>query len=305
MADITAQLVKDLREKTGAGMMDCKGALKETNGDIEAAIDWLRAKGLSKAAKKSGRVAAEGLVSLAVRGHEGVVIELNSETDFVARNGEFQSLARSIAAVALEHGVDVEHLKNAHYPGGGTVSDAVNNAIATIGENMALRRAAGLKVAHGVVASYIHNAVADGLGKIGVIVALESTGDSAALGALGRQIAAHVAASSPLAMDAAGLDPAVVAREKAVLSEKNANKPPQVLAKIVESGFKTFCKEVCLLDQPFIYDNARSVAQAVKDGEKAAGAPIALKGFVRFALGEGIEKPTAPDFAAEVAGMAR
>lgn len=305
MAEITAQLVKDLREKTGAGMMDCKNALKETNGDVEAGIDWLRKKGLSKAAKKSGRIAAEGLVAINVRGHEGVVVEVNSETDFVARNGEFQSLARSIAAVALEHGADVEHLKNAHYPGGGTVADALNNAIATIGENMTLRRAAGLKVAQGVVASYVHNAIVEGLGKIGVIVALESAGNTDTLGALGRQIAAHIAASSPLALEASGLDPALVARERAVLADKNAGKPPQVLAKIVDSGFKTYCKEVCLLDQAFIYDNTRSVAQALKEAEKAAGAPIALKGFVRFALGEGIEKPVGPDFAAEVAGMAR
>ena len=305
MAEITAQLVKDLREKTGAGMMDCKNALKETNGDVEAGIDWLRKKGLSKAAKKSGRIAAEGLVAINVRGHEGVVVEVNSETDFVARNGEFQSLARSIAAVALEHGADVEHLKNAHYPGGGTVTDALNNAIATIGENMTLRRAAGLKVAQGVVASYVHNAIVEGLGKIGVIVALESAGNTDTLGALGRQIAAHIAASSPLALEASGLDPALVARERAVLADKNAGKPPQVLAKIVDSGFKTYCKEVCLLDQAFIYDNTRSVAQALKEAEKAAGAPIALKGFVRFALGEGIEKPVGPDFAAEVAGMAR
>jgi len=303
MATISAGLVKELRDKTGAGMMDCKVALTETAGDIEAAVDWLRKKGLSKAAKKSGRVAAEGLVAVAVRGHEGVVIEVNSETDFVARNEEFQALVRSIAAVALEKTADVAALAATHYPGGGTVADAIANSIATIGENMTLRRASGLKVAHGVIAHYTHNAIADGLGKIGVIVALESTGNAEALAPLGRQIAAHVAASSPLALDASGLDPALVAREKAVLADKNAGKPPQVLEKIVESGFKTYCKEVCLLEQLFVYDPTRTVAMAVKAAEKAVGAPIALKGFVRFALGEGIEKPVGPDFAAEVASM--
>ena len=303
MATIPAALVKELREKTGAGMMDCKNALTEAGGDIEAAVDWLRKKGLSKAAKKSGRIAAEGLVAVLVRGHEGVVIEVNSETDFVARNEEFQALTRSIAAVAIEQSADVEALKGAHYPGGGTVADALANAIATIGENMTLRRAAGLKVAHGVIAHYVHNAIADGLGKIGVIVALESTGNADALNAVGRQIAAHIAASSPLALDASGLDPAVVAREKAVLADKNAGKPPQVLERIIESGFKTYCREVCLLEQTFVYDDSKTVARAVKEAEKAAGAPIAVKNFVRYALGEGIEKPVGPDFAAEVAGM--
>ena len=303
MATISAGLVKELREKTGAGMMDCKNALTEVGGDIEAAVDWLRKKGLSKAAKKSGRIAAEGLVGVLVRGSEGVVIEVNSETDFVARNEEFQALTRSIAAVAIEKSADVETLKASHYPGGGTVADAIANSIATIGENMTLRRAAGLKVAHGVIAHYVHNAIADGLGKIGVIVALESTGDTEALNKLGRQIAAHIAASSPLALDASGLDPAVVAREKAVLADKNAGKPPQVLEKIVESGFKTYCKEVCLLEQPFVYDASKNIAQAVKEAEKSVGAPVALKNFVRFALGEGIDKPVGPDFAAEVASM--
>jgi elongation factor Ts len=311
MPEITASLVKDLREKTGAGMMDCKAALQATGGDTEAAIDWLRKKGLAKAAKKSGRVAAEGLVAVAVRGHEGVVVEVNSETDFVARNGEFQSLVSGIAAVALEHGTDIEHLKNAHYPGGGTVADALSNAIATIGENMTLRRAAGLKVGQGVVASYVHNAAAENLGRIGVIVGLESTGDAEALLALGKQIAAHVAASSPLALDSSGLDPAVVEREKAILAEKNAGKPPQVLEKIVASGLRTYYKEVCLVDQAFIYDPSKTVSQAVQagkaaaEGAKPAGAPVTLKGYVRFMLGEGIDKPTSPDFAAEVAGIAR
>ena len=306
MANITAAMVKDLREKTGAGMMDCKSALSEVDGDIEAAVDWLRKKGLSKAAKKSGRIAAEGLVAVAVEGTRGVVVEVNSETDFVARNGEFQSLARSIAVVALESGeTDVEKLKNHHYPAGGTVADASANSIATIGENMTLRRAALLSVQHGVVATYIHNAIGDGLGKIGVIVALESTGAADVLADLGRKIAMHVAAASPLALDAAGIDPAVLEREKNVLREKNAGKPANVLEKIVESGLKTYFKEVCVIDQAFIHDPAKTVGQVVNDAAKTAGAPVVLKGFVRYALGEGIEKGDTPDFAAEVASMTK
>ena len=306
MANITAAMVKDLREKTGAGMMDCKSALSEVDGDIEAAVDWLRKKGLSKAAKKSGRIAAEGLVAVAVEGTRGVVVEVNSETDFVARNGEFQSLARSIAVVALESGeTDVEKLKNHHYPAGGTVADAIANSIATIGENMTLRRAALLSVQHGVVATYIHNAIGDGLGKIGVIVALESTGAADVLADLGRKIAMHVAAASPLALDAAGIDPAVLEREKNVLREKNAGKPANVLEKIVESGLKTYFKEVCVIDQAFIHDPAKTVGQVVNEAAKTAGAPVALKGFVRYALGEGIEKGDTPDFASEVASMTK
>ena len=304
MANITAAMVKDLREKTGAGMMDCKTALNETQGDIEAAIDWLRKKGLSKAAKKSDRVAAEGLVAIAVAGNDGVVVELNSETDFVARNQEFQALAKTIALVAVEKGdADVESLKNQHYPGGQTVGDAISNAIATIGENMTLRRAAALKVSDGVIGQYVHNSIGDGLGKIGVIVGLESTGDKAVLAELGRKIAMHIAAASPLALDSTGVDPAVVAREKNVLAEKNAGKPAHVLEKIVESGLKTYFKEVTLVEQAFIHDPSKTVSQVVKEAEKAAGAPVALKGFVRYGLGEGIQKQEA-DFAAEVASMA-
>jgi elongation factor Ts len=293
MANITAALVKDLREKTGAGMMDCKTALGETDGDIEAAIDWLRKKGLAKAAKKSGRIAADGLVGVAIEANFGVVVEVNSETDFVARNDDFQALVRGVLAVALDKGaaVDAEAVKAAHYPGGGTVADAVANAIATIGENITLRRAQGLHVAHGAIGHYVHGQVVDGLGRIGVIVALESTGSHEALVALGRQIAMHVAAASPIALNAESVDPAVVAREKSVLADKNAGKPPHVLEKIVESGLKTYYKEVCLVDQPFVHDPSKSVAQAVKEAEKTVGAPIALKGFVRYALGEGIEKP--------------
>ena len=308
MANITAAMVKDLREKTGAGMMDCKSALTETGGDIEAAIDWLRKKGLSKAAKKSDRVAAEGLVAVAVSGTEGVVVEVNSETDFVARNQEFQALARTIALVALEKGADVEALKQAHYPGGAaTVADAIANAIATIGENMTLRRAAGLKVSAGVIGQYIHGSIGDGLGKIGVLVALESKGDEQALAGLARQIAMHIAAASPLALDASQMDPAVVAREQNVLREKNAGKPANVLDKIVESGIKTYYKEVCLVDQVSIHaEHAnKSIGQTVKEFEGKAGAPVVLKGFLRYALGEGVEKADAPDFASEVAAMSK
>jgi elongation factor Ts len=293
MATIAAGLVKDLREKTGAGMMDCKNALSETNGDIEAAVDWLRKKGLAKAAKKSGRVAAEGLVGVAVEDQIGVVVEVNSETDFVARNEDFQALVRGVLAVALDHApeVDATAVLGAHYPGGGTVSEAIANAIATIGENMTLRRAQGLRVDEGAIGHYVHGSVADGLGRIGVIVGLKSTGDRDKLTALGRQVAMHVAAASPIALDAAGIDPATIQRERSVLAEKNAGKPANVIEKIVESGLKTFYKEVCLLDQAYVHDPAKTVAQAVKEAEKTVGAPIAVAGFVRFALGEGVEKP--------------
>ena len=304
MANITAAMVKELREKTGAGMMDCKSALNEVEGDIEAAIDWLRKKGLSKAAKKSGRIAAEGLVALAISGSKGVAVEVNSETDFVARNDDFQKLAQNIAGVALgAHTTDVEALKDAAYPTGGKVAEAIANAIATIGENMTLRRAAEVSVTAGVIGSYIHNSVGDGLGKIGVLVALESTGDAAALADVARKIAMHVAAASPVALDAASVDPAVLEREKNVLRDKNAGKPANVLEKIVESGLKTYFKEVCLIDQPFIHDPAKTIAQVVAEAAKAAGAPVVLKGFVRYALGEGIEKQES-DFAAEVAAAA-
>ena len=292
MATVAAGLVKDLREKTGAGMMDCKNALSETDGDIEAAIDWLRKKGLAKAAKKSGRVAAEGLVGVAVEDNVGVVVEVNSETDFVARNDDFQAVVRGVLAVALDHAPDVDAttVLGAHYPGGGTVTEAIANAIATIGENMTLRRAQGLRVAEGAIGHYVHGSVADGLGRIGVIVGLKSTGDRTHLSALGRQIAMHVAAASPVALDAAGVDPATVARERAVLAEKNAGKPANVIEKIVELGLKTFYKEVTLLDQAYVHDPAKSVAQAIKEAEKTVGAPIAVTGFVRYALGEGVDK---------------
>jgi elongation factor Ts len=304
MATITAGMVKDLREKTGAGMMDCKQALTENGGDIDAAVDWLRKKGLSKAAKKAGRVAAEGLIGTVVSGTKGVVVEVNSETDFVARNEQFQGLVKMIAQVALDAGADVEKIKAAKV-GAVTVEAAINDAIATIGENMSLRRAAVLSVNSGVVASYVHNAVTDGLGKMGVIVALESTGKADELAALGRQLAMHVAAANPQALDAEGLDPQVVAREKDVLADKyrQQGKPDNVVAKIVESGLKTYYKEVTLLEQAFIHDSGKSVAQAVKEAEGKVGAPIKVAGFVRYALGEGIEKEES-DFAAEVAAAA-
>jgi elongation factor Ts len=301
VAVITAAMVKDLRESTGAGMMDCKAALTETGGDMTAAQDWLRKKGLSKAAKKSGRVAAEGLIGALTKGNKGVVVEVNSETDFVARNGQFQGLVKMIAQVALDVGADVEKIKAAKV-GGVTVDTAIADAIATIGENMTLRRAAPLEVGKGVVSSYVHNAVIEGAGKMGVIVALESAGKTDELAQLGRQLAMHVAAANPQALDPAGLDPGLVKREKDVLADKfrQQGKAENMIEKIVESGLKTFYKEVCLLEQAFIHDSGKSVAQAVKEAEGKIGAPVKIAGFVRYALGEGIERQET-DFAAEVA----
>ena len=291
MATISATMVRDLREKTGAGMMDCKAALEATAGDEEAAVDWLRKKGIAKAAKKADRVAADGLIGVAREGTKGVLVEVNSETDFVARNDLFQGLVKMIAQVALKVGANADAIKAAK-AGSITVTEAIADTVAKVGENMTLRRAAGLNVDKGVVASYMHNTVADGLGKIGVLVGLESQGKAEELAELGRKIAMHVAAASPLAVDPAGLDPAVVAREQSVLADKfrAQGKPEAIIGKIVESGLKTFYKEVCLLDQPYIHDPAKSVAQAAKDAEGKAGAPIKITGFVRFALGEGIEK---------------
>jgi len=305
MANITAAMVKDLREKTGAGMMDCKTALNETNGDIEAAVDWLRKKGLAKAAKKAGRVAAEGLVAVESSGHTATILEVNSETDFVARNDQFQAFTREAAKIALMGEGTIESLEAATFPGSSTtVKDRLQELIATIGENMTLRRVAKLSVTQGFIASYVHNAVGEGLGKIGVLVALESSGDVTQLSTLGRQIAMHIAATNPLALDASGLDPATVEREKGILAEKHAGKPANVVEKIVESGLKTYYKEVTLLEQAFVHDPSKTVTQVLKEAESRAGAPVALKGFVRFALGEGIEKEEAPDFAAEVAAAA-
>jgi elongation factor Ts len=295
-------MVKELRESTGAGMMDCKAALTETAGNMQDAQDWLRKKGLSKAAKKAGRVAAEGLIGAMTSANKGVVVEVNSETDFVARNEQFQGLVKMIAQVALHVGAHVEAIKAAKV-GEFTVETAISDAIATIGENMTLRRAALLEVPHGVVASYIHGAVIDNAGKMGVLVALESTGKTDELAALGRQLAMHVAATNPQALDPSGLDPETVKREKDVLADKyrQQGKPENVIEKIIESGLKTFYKEVCLLEQAFIHDEkGKSVAQAVKEAEGRIGAPVKITGFVRYALGEGIEKQET-DFAAEVA----
>jgi elongation factor Ts len=304
MANISASMVKELREATGAGMMDCKAALTENDGNMEAAVDWLRKKGLSKAAKKAGRVAAEGLIGVKVKDKKGVVVEVNSETDFVARNDLFQGLVKMAADVALNVGTDVETMKAAKI-GSITLADAITDTIAKVGENMTLRRAASLEVGQGVVGQYVHNSVSDGLGKIGVIVALESPGKADELVALGRMVAMHIAASNPQAVDPSGLDPAVVKREKDVLADKfrQQGKPENVIEKIVESGLKTFYKEVCLLEQVYVHDTAKTVAQALKEAEKTVGGTIKLTGFVRYALGEGIEREES-DFAAEVAAAA-
>jgi len=302
--NITASMVKELRDKTGAGMMDCKAALGESGGDLEAAVDWLRKKGLAKAAKKAGRVAAEGLIGVALAASKGLVVEVNSETDFVARNDLFQGLVKMIASVALDAGADVGKILAARV-GDRTVADAITETIAKVGENMTLRRAAALSVGKGIVASYVHSSVADGLGRIGVIVALESAGNPDELKAFGRMVAMHVASANPQAIDASGLDAATIEREKNVLAEKfkAQGKPANVIDKIVESGLRTFYKEVCLLDQGFIFDDKKSVAQALKESEAKAGAPIRIGGFVRFALGEGIDRPEG-DFGGEVAALA-
>ena len=294
MADVSAAMVKELRDQTGAGMMDCKAALSETGGNLEAAVDWLRKKGLSKAAKKAGRVAAEGLVGVAVGATKGILVEVNSETDFVARNDLFQGLVKMVAHAALDAGASVDKILAAK-AGSITIDEAIADTIAKVGENMSLRRAAELSVDKGAIGSYVHNAVSDGLGRLGVLVALESAGKSDELKAFGRMVAMHVASANPQAVDPSGLDVAAVEREKAVLSEKARaqGKPANVIDKIVESGLKTFYKEVCLLDQGFIFDDKKSVAQAVKEAEAKAGAPIKVAGFVRFALGEGIERPGA------------
>jgi elongation factor Ts len=306
MANITAQMVKELRESTGAGMMDCKAALTESNGEMQAAQDWLRKKGLSKAAKKAGRVAAEGLIGAQVAGSKGVVVEVNSETDFVARNDLFQGLVKMIADVALSVGTDVEKIKAAK-AGSITVADSIADTIAKIGENMTLRRAASLSVGKGAIGAYVHNSVVDGLGKIGVLVALESDGKADELVALGRMVAMHIASTNPISIDPSGVDPSVVKREKDILADKfrQQGKPENMIEKIVESGLKTFYKEQTLLDQPFIFDDSgkKSVAQALKEAEGKVGGPIKITGFVRYALGEGIEKRES-DFAAEVAAAA-
>jgi len=305
MAEVTAATVKELRERTGAGMMDCKKALAETSGDMEAAVDWLRAKGLAAAAKKAGRTAAEGLVGVAVEGTRGAAVEVNSETDFVARNDQFQDFVRNVAKLALDSGSDIEALSNAAYPGGGTVAEKLTNNIATIGENQSLRRAAVLTVNQGAVVSYVHNAAAPGLGKIGVLVALESTAPAETLQALGKQLAMHVAAANPLALTGDALDPALIERERAIAIEKakESGKPQNIAEKMVEGGLAKFRKESALLSQLFVMDNKTPVADVVASIAKEAGAGIEVTAFVRFQLGEGIEKKQ-EDFAAEVAAAA-
>lgn len=305
MAAITAQMVKELREKSGAGMMDCKAALNETNGDMQAAIDWLRAKGLSKAAKKAGRVAAEGLIAVALGDKSGAVVEVNSETDFVARNEKFQEMVTEIAKLALDAKGDFDKLSNTKMKNGKPVAEHVTEMVGTIGENMSVRRTAYLSVSNGQVVSYMHNAVAPDLGKIGVLVALESSGDAGKLKELGRQIAMHIAATNPLALSEDQIDPETVERERAILIEqaKESGKPQNVIEKMVEGRLQKFFKESVLLKQQFVIDPDNTVENAVKAAESGVGGPIAVKGFIRFELGEGIEKEET-DFAAEVAAAA-
>ena len=306
MADITAALVKELRERSGVGMMDCKMALQETAGDIETAIDWLRTKGLSKAAKKADRVAAEGLVAVSLRpsgaGMTGSVVELNAETDFVARNDKFQAAAMEVAKAALDaQSVDAI---TASPSGDGTVGDMITNLIATIGENMMVRRAARFEVSEGAVASYVHSAVAPDLGKIGVLVAMEGKGDQARLQEVGRKIAMHVAATNPLSLATTDLDPAAVEREKAIFTEQAlaSGKPESVVEKMVEGRIRKFYEEVVLLKQSFVMNPDQTIEQLVAELSKEVGSPVSVKGFVRFALGDGVEKKT-DDFAAEVAQL--
>jgi elongation factor Ts len=306
MTTITANMVKDLREKTGAGMMDCKAALNETSGDTEAAVDWLRTKGLAKAAKKAGRVAAEGLIGLAADAKEAALVEVNSETDFVARNQKFQEMVSKVAEVALKVKGDLDKLGEDKYPGGkGSVADTIKEMIGAIGENMTLRRTVYLAAKNGVVASYIHNVIAPGLGKIGVIVALESTGDAETLKGFGRQVAMHIAHANPQAIDVASLDKALIERERAVLTEqaKESGKAALVIDKMVEGRLRKFYEEVVLLAQVFVFDSDLTVAKALATAEKDAGAPIKITGFHRLALGEGIDRPDS-DFAGEVAAAA-
>lgn len=307
MAEITAQMVKDLRDSTSAGMMDCKKALTETNGDMEAAVDWLRKKGLSAAAKKSGRVAAEGLVAVATSGKKAVAIEVNAETDFVARNDAFQAFATNAAKVALEAGVsDIETLKTKDYPATGrNVQDELTQIIATIGENMNLRRMTSLSVSNGIIASYVHNSIAPNLGKIGVLVALESTADQGKLMELGKQIAMHVAAARPEALNIADVDTSALDRERNVLSDqaRASGKPEDIIAKMVEGRLRKYYEEVVLMEQVYVVDGESRIKDVVAKAAKDLGADVKLTGFVRYQLGEGIEKAT-DDFAAEVAKMA-
>jgi elongation factor Ts len=306
MAAITASLVKELREKTGAGMMDCKKALTETDGDVEAAVDWLRAKGLSAVEKKSGRIAAEGLVAVSVDGAQGAVVEINSETDFVARNEDFQALVAEAADLGLKAEGDLDTLKAAQTAGGKSVEEAVNNAIATIGENMNLRRYAICNVSNGVIASYVHGAVKSGMGRIGVLVALESQGDAAKLADIGKQVAMHVAASAPKATTRDDVDPADIQREREVLTAqaRESGRPDNIIEKMVEGRLRKFYEESVLTEQAFVIDPDKTVGAAVEEVAKEIGTPITVKGFVRMAIGEGVEKEES-DFAAEVAAAAK
>jgi elongation factor Ts len=305
MAEITAATVKELRERTGAGMMDCKKALGEVSGDTEAAIDWLRTKGLAAAAKKAGRTAAEGLVGVAVEGNRGAVVEVNSETDFVAKNEQFQQFVRTMAELALTTGDNVETLLAASWPEGGNVEEKLNSNIATIGENQSLRRAAVLEVETGAIVSYMHNAVVPGLGKIGVLVALEGEADKPVIEALGKQLAMHIAAAAPIALRGEDLDAGLIERERAIAQEKAAEsgKPAEIVAKMVDGAMAKFRKENALMSQLFVIDNKTRVEDVVAAEAKKAGSPITLKDYVRFQLGEGIAKKES-DFAAEVAAAA-
>ena len=310
MAAISASMVKDLRDKTGAGMMDCKAALKETDGDVEAAVDWLRKKGLSKAAKKSGRTASEGLVAYAASGTKGSLVEVNSETDFVARNETFQKMVRQIADLAVEKEADTDSLKAAEFPGAGkTVEEHVQEMVGSIGENMTLRRAATLKVTDGVVAPYVHAPIADRAGKIGVLVALESTGEKAKLEELGKQVARHVAAANPQSLDVGGLDPAAVEREKSVLADqaRASGKPENIIDKMVEGRLRKFYEESVLEEQVFMggeNPDGLSVKKLLANAKGEVGAEVKLAGYLRYELGEGIEKAD-DDFAAEVASLSK
>jgi elongation factor Ts len=293
MAEITAALVKELREKTGAGMMDCKRALAEVSGDLEQAVDWLRKKGLSAAAKKAGRVAAEGLVGAATEGNAGAIVEVNCETDFVARNDAFQGFVKAVTALVLAKGDDLEALKSAPYPGTGrTVGDELTHLIATIGENMALRRAKRITIANGVVVPYVHSALAPGIGKIGSLVALESGADGGVLQDAGRQLAMHVAAANPSYLDTASVDPATLHREREILRDraKQSGKPEAIIDKIVEGQLRKFYEESVLLEQLYVIDGESRVSKVVEAAATKAGAPIRLAGYARFKVGEGIEK---------------
>ena len=305
MVEITAALVKSLREKTGAGMMDCKKALTENGGHMEASVDWLRSQGLAAAAKKAGRAASEGLVGIASNGTKGAVVELNVETDFVARNESFQDFVESLVQIAWAGDGDVEALKAADHPAGENVTEQLTQLISTIGENMDLRRSAVLEVENGVVSTYVHNALKPGLGKIGVLVALESTADAIAVGALGKQIAMHVAASSPLALTRDDVDADDLERERNILIEqaRDSGKPEEIIEKMVEGRLRKYYEEICLLEQTYVIDTDNNVEKAVESAAKEIGAPVSIKGFVRFALGEGVEKEE-EDFAAEVAAVA-